>query len=286
MKNTVKTTMLLALMGALFIAIGAALGGQQGMAIALVIGLVMAGGSYWFSAKLAIAVARAKPVGPDQIPEYHEIMEELTAKAHLPMPKLYITPNPQPNAFATGRNPKHAAVAITQGLVDQLSWDEIRGVLAHELSHIRHRDILISSVAAAIAMALTFLARMAMWGAMFGGGNRNRNGGNAIVVILTMILAPIAAALIQAAISRTREFKADRGAAELIGTGEPLARALEKLNAAADRIPAMDVPAEQAAAYIVNPLRGRKVQFAKLFSTHPPAEERIERLRSGDWETL
>lgn len=286
MKNTIKTTMLLALLGALFIAIGAALGGQQGMVIGLLIGVAMAGGSYWFSDKLAIKVARAKPVSPEQIPEYHEIMEELTAKADMPMPKLYITPNPQPNAFATGRNPNHAAVAVTQGLINTLTWPEIRGVLAHELSHIRHRDILISSVAAAIAMALTFLARMAMWGAMFGGGGRNRNGGNAIVAILTIILAPIAAALIQAAISRTREFKADRGAAELIGTGEPLASALEKLNAAADRIPALDVPAEQAAAYIINPLRGRKVQFAGLFSTHPPAKERIERLRSGKWESV
>ena len=286
MKNTFKTAALLALLGALFIVLGAAIGGQQGMVIGLIIGLAMAGGSYWFSDKLAIMTARAKPVAPDQLPQYHEIMEELTAKAGMPMPKLYITPNPQPNAFATGRNPRHAAVAITQGLTERLSWDEIRGVLAHELSHIRHRDILISSVAAAIAMALTFLARMAMWGAMFGGGNRNRDGGNAIVAILTIILAPIAAMLIQAAISRTREFKADRGAAELIGTGEPLALALEKLNADADRIPALEVPAEQAAAYIINPLRGRKLPFAKMFSTHPPAEERIARLRSGKWETV
>lgn len=286
MKNTFKTTVLLALLGGLFIAIGAALGGQQGMFIGLLIGVAMAGGSYWFSDKLAIKVARAKPVSREQIPEYHEIMEELTAKADMPMPRLYITPNPQPNAFATGRNPNHAAVAVTQGLLNTLTWPEVRGVLAHELSHIRHRDILISSVAAAIAMALTFLARMAMWGAIFGGGNRNRDGGNALVAILTIILAPIAAALIQAAISRTREFKADRGAAQLIGTGEPLASALEKLNASADRIPALDVPAEQAAAYIINPLRGRKVQFGNLFSTHPPAQERIAKLRSGNWEKV
>lgn len=283
MKNYFKTTLLLALLGGLFIALGYALFGVAGMLVGLAMGLIMSGLSWFKSDKLAIRMAKAKPVTREQLPQYYEIMEELAAKADMPMPDLYITPSPQPNAFATGRNPEHAAVAITQGLVDHLSWDEIRGVLAHELSHVRHRDILISSVAAAIAMAITFAVYFVM---IFGGGSRRRGGGNGLVLLLTLILAPLAAAIIQGALSRNREYKADSGAATLIGTGEPLARALEKLNAAADRIPAPEVRAEQAAAYIVNPLRGRKVQFANLFSTHPPAEERISRLRSGKWETV
>jgi len=283
MKNYFKTTLLLALLGGLFIALGYVLFGAAGMLVGLAMGLIMSGLSWFKSDKLAIRMAKAKPVTREQLPQYYEIMEELAAKADMPMPDLYITPSPQPNAFATGRNPEHAAVAITQGLLDHLSWDEIRGVLAHELSHVRHRDILISSVAAAIAMAITFAVYFVM---IFGGGSRRRGGGNGLVLLLTLILAPMAAAIIQGALSRNREYKADSGAATLIGTGEPLARALEKLNAAADRIPAPEVRAEQAAAYIVNPLRGRKVQFANLFSTHPPAEERISRLRSGEWETV
>lgn len=260
---------------------GQLLGGTSGLTIAFVIALVMVGGSYWFSDKLAIKSARAVEVTEAQMPEYYAIMRELTSMQRMPMPKLYVTPEPQPNAFATGRSPSHSAVAITQGLVDALSWDEIRGVLAHELSHIRNRDILIGSVAAAIAMMITFAARIAMWGAILGGrGDRDRNP---IGELLLIILAPIAAMLLQAAISRSREFQADRSAARLISDGEPLARALEKLDAYGKRIPA-DVNPAQASAYISNPLR-RGQGLSGLFTTHPPMEERISRLRTREWRT-
>ncbi len=280
--NTIKTFLLLVLLAALFVGVGGLLGGSGGLVIGSVIAVLIVGGSYWFSDRLAIASARAVPVTPEQLPKYHAIMEELTAKANMPMPKLYVSPNPQPNAFATGRNPNHAAVAITEGLINHLTWDEIRGVLAHELAHIRNRDILIGSVAAAVAMAITFASRMALWGMiLFGGRDRDRGMADIVGVLVASILAPIAASLIQMAISRTREYQADATAAQLIGDGEPLARALEKLNSASQRIP-VNVPVEQASHYIVNPLTGR-VHFRGLFSTHPPAEERIRRLRSGDW---
>ena len=283
MANTAKTFTLLAALGGLCIIAGGMLGGSSGLMIGLLIGLVMVGGSYWFSDKLAIKSARAVPVTREQAPQYYAIMEELTTRADLPMPALYVTPNPQPNAFATGRNPSHAAVAITEGLVQMLTWDEIRGVLAHELAHIRNRDILIGSVAAAIGMAITFLAVMARWGAMFAGG---RDGDrNPLALLVMSILAPLAASLIRAAVSRSREFQADESAAKLIGTGEPLASALETLSMSAERIPAVAVTPSQASGYIGNPLKaqargGSMRGMAKMFSTHPPAEERIERLRS------
>jgi heat shock protein HtpX len=275
-KNTFKTFVLLALLGGLFMGIGS-LFGTGGLVIGLVLGLLFVGGSYWFSDKIAIRAARAQPVTEQEMPEYYRIMRELAAQADMPMPKLYMTPERQPNAFATGRNPEHAAVAVTAGILEALSWDELRGVLAHELSHVKNRDILIGSVAAAVALAITFVARIAMWSAIFGGGDDDENP---IAMLALIILAPIAAMLLQMALSRSREYEADRSGAELIHDGEPLARALEKLDAYAKRIPA-DVPPEMAQAYIVNPLTGRKVQFANLFTTHPPMEERVARLRQG-----
>ena len=282
MKNTFKTFVLLALLGGLCIGIGGIFG-TGGLIIGAVLAFLMVGFSYWFSDKLAIASARAQLVERHEFPEYHAVVEELAAHAKLPKPRLYVTPNPQPNAFATGRNPDKAAVAITAGLIEHLSWTEIKGVLAHELMHIRNRDILIGSVAAAVAMAITLVARIAFFAALFtGGGGRDRGGGHPFVLLATMILAPIAAALLQSAISRTREFKADRTAAQLLGDGEPLARALEKLDRAGRRIPT-PVAREQASHYIVNPLAGQRVEFGGLFSTHPATEERVRRLRSGEW---
>ena len=287
MLNTAKTFMLLALLGGLCIVIGGSFG-QGGLVLGLIFALVLTGGSYWFSDKLAIASARAKPVTAEDMPEYYEIMWDLCRRAEMPTPKLYMSPNPQPNAFATGRNPNNAAICITAGLTQAMGWDEIRGVLAHELAHIRNRDILIGSVAAAIGMAVTFVAHMAMWGAMFAGGRGDRDG-NIFGQLALAILAPIAAAMIQAAISRSREFQADASAAKLINDGRPLARALERLEVYSQRIPS-GVNPSQASNYIINPLKaqarggGGGGGFGKLFSTHPPTAERIRRLESRDWQ--
>lgn len=273
--NTLKTAVLLAGLGGLLMLIGGAVGGGSGATIGLILGLIFVGGSYWFSDKLAIRAAGAVPVTEAEMPTYHAIVRELVTQAGMPMPRLYVIPSDQPNAFATGRSPRHAAVAVTRGLLELLTWDEIRGVLAHEISHIRHRDILISSVAAAIAMGITYVAFMLRWAAIFGGRDDDENP---LVLLAMSLLAPVAAALLQAALSRSREFEADRGGAELIGSGEPLARALEKIEVAARQLP-LDVDPAHAQAFIVNPLTGRKVQFANLFRTHPPTAERIARLR-------
>ncbi|MCU1462703.1 MAG: Protease HtpX [Acidimicrobiales bacterium] len=283
-KNTIKTFVLLAALGGLMVVVGGLFGGSGGAAIGLLIGLVFVGGSYWFSDTIAIKAARAQPVTEQEMPEYYRVVRELTTAANMPMPKLYVSPDQQPNAFATGRNPHHAAVAVTQGILQICDWDELRGVLAHEISHVGNRDILIGSVAAAVAMGITFAARIAMWGAIFGGGGRDReDSSNPIALLALVILAPLAAMVLQMALSRSREFEADRSGARLIHDGEPLARALAKLDAAARRIP-MEVDPAQATKYIINPLSGRKIQFAKLFTTHPPTEERIARLRNREWE--
>ena len=279
-KNTIKTYTLLAALGGLLMLIGSFFG-RGGLFIGLLIGLAFVGGSYWFSDRIAIRAARAVPVSEAQMPEYYRIVRELTSAANMPMPKLYMTPDLQPNAFATGRSPDHAAVAVTRGILNILDWNELRGVLAHEISHVGNRDILIGSVAAAVAMGITFVARMAMWGAMFGGGGDDDNP-NPLAMLAFALLAPLAAAVIQMALSRSREYEADRTGARLIGDGEPLARALAKLEQGAKAIP-MAVDPAQASMFIVNPLTGRRVQFANLFSTHPPIEDRISRLRQGEW---
>jgi heat shock protein HtpX len=277
--NTFKTFILLAFLGAVFIGIGAFFG-TGGLLIGAALGLLFVGGTYWFSDKIAVAAARAKPVSPDEAPRLYEIVSDLARRDGLPMPRLYVSPEAQPNAFATGRGPKKAVVCVTQGILQVLDDDELRGVLAHELSHVKNRDVLIGSVAAAVALAITFIARIAMFSAIFGGGD-SEGGGNAIGLLAMAILAPIAAGLLQMALSRSREYQADASGAHLIGDGEPLARALQKIEAAAKRTP-MDVNPAEATAYIVNPLTGRKVNFANLFSTHPPTEERIARLRNFD----
>ena len=288
-KNTFKTAILLAAIGGLLVTVGQVLGGTGGAVIGMVLGFGIVGFSYWNSDKLAIRAARAVPLAeshlaPADRQRYETIVRELTGQAGMPMPALYVTPDLQPNAFATGRNPQHAAVAVTQGILNILDWDELRGVLAHEISHVGNRDILIGSVAAAVATAISFIANMAMWGAMFGGGRDDDEGANPIVLLLTILVAPLAAGLLQMALSRSREFDADRSGARLIGDGDPLARALLKLEAGARAIP-MPVQPAQAQKYIVNPLTGRKIQFAKLFTTHPPTEERVARLRGGEWRT-
>lgn len=285
MINNVKTAIMLALLGAICMGIGAFFG-EGWLIVGLVVGLVFVGGSYWFSDTVAIKAARAVPVSEAQMPQYYEIVRDLTTRAHMPMPRLYVSPSAQPNAFATGRNPKHAAVAVTQGILQICTWSELRGVLAHEISHVRNRDILTASVAASIAMGITFLARVLAWsGLFFGGlgGGRGRSADDNILGLLAMvILAPLAATLLQLALSRSREYEADRDGARLIGDGEPLASALSKLDYSSQRVP-MQVPREMAGLFIVNPLAGRRVAFGKWFSDHPPTDERIARLRSQQW---
>lgn len=282
MKNNLKTAVILATIGGLMIVVGGAIAGTVGAVIGMAIGLVFVGGSYWFSDKLAIRSARAVEVTEAQMPRYHAIVVDLCERADMPMPRLYVAPDQQPNAFATGRSPKHAAVCVNQGILDILTWEELQGVLAHEISHVRNRDILISSVAASVAMGITFLARMAMFGALFGGGGRDRND-NVLGTLALAILAPIAATFLQMALSRNREYEADRRGAKLLGTGEPLARALEKLDRGTRLVPSTVNPA-QATAYIANPFAGQRSQFAKFTASHPPMEDRIARLRSGEWQ--
>lgn len=287
-KNTMKTTILLAALGGLIVAVAALLGGGSNGAImiGLVIALVMVGGSYWFSDRLALRSAKATIVTESDAPEFYAMVRSLAERANMPMPRVAISPAEQPNAFATGRGPRNAVVCATQGLLRSMPADEVEGVMAHELMHVRNRDILIGSVAAAIATAISAIAQMAYFAALFGGGGRDDDDRpNPIAVLLISMLAPLAASLIQMAVSRNREFEADRSAAALLGTGEPLARALERIEILAARSP-MNVAPAQAQAYIHNPLAEYRrrphsgVNMARLFSTHPSTDERIRRLRA------
>jgi heat shock protein HtpX len=279
MSNVLKTTLLLGLLTAIILWFGEFLGGSQGLMVAFVFAIVMNFGSYWFSDKLVLAMYRARPVGLNEAPDLYRIVQNLATRAGMPMPKLYVIPTEAANAFATGRSPEHAAVAVTEGIMRVMTWDELEAVLAHELSHVRNRDILISSIAATLAGVIMMLANMVRWGAMFGGFSRDEreDGGGLIGLLAMSIIAPLAATLIQLAISRSREYQADASGAELLHSGDKLASALEKLESAAQRVP-LDASPQTAHLFIVNPLRGRS--FANLFSTHPPLEERIKRLRA------
>ena len=275
MFNMMKTAILMAAITALFMAIGSMLGGQQGMVIALVVALGMNFFSYWFSDKLVLRMYKAQEVDETSAPQFYRMVAELAAKAQLPMPRVYLIQEDAPNAFATGRNPQNAAVAATTGILRVLSEKELRGVMAHELAHVRHRDILISTISATMAGAISMLANFAMF---FGGRDSEGRSANPIVGLLVMILAPLAASLIQMAISRAREFEADRGGAELSGDPAALASALQKIQSYARGIPmaAAERHPETAQMMIMNPLSGGGLRG--LFSTHPSTEERVERL--------
>lgn len=276
MSNTFKTAFLLTAMTLLLLVIGQALGGRNGLTIALIFAGVMNFVSYFFSDKIALAMYRAKPVTREELPRVYQIVERLTQKAGLPMPKIYVIPTDSPNAFATGRNPSHASVAVTQGILQILNDDEMEGVLAHELGHVRNRDILISSIAATLAGAITYIARMGYWASLFGyGGRDERNRGGGIGALLMLIVAPFAAMLIQLAVSRSREYQADETGAHFTGNPYALASALEKLDAYARRRPMLASPST-AHLFIIQPMVG--IDFASLFSTHPPIAKRIERL--------
>jgi heat shock protein HtpX len=273
--NTFKTALLLGLMMGLLLFLGQALGGEQGLVMAFLFSLLMNFGMYWFSSSIVLMSYGAKEVSEAEAPRLYAIVRRLSTQAQLPMPKVYIIPGETPNAFATGRNPEHAAVAATEGILRMLSDDELEGVMAHELAHVRHRDILLATLAATLAGTITFVARMAMYSQMFGGG-RDRSNNSAGVGIFMMILAPIAALLIQMAISRSREFAADEGGAQISQRPLGLANALRKLERAAEELPMANAGTSTAHLFIVNPLRGGGI--VSLFSTHPPVEERIARL--------
>jgi heat shock protein HtpX len=275
MFNLMKTAILMAAITALFMAIGSLLGGQTGMLLALFVALVMNFFSYWFSDKLVLRMYNAREVDADSAPQFYRMVQDLAQRAGLPMPRVYLIDEDAPNAFATGRNPQHAAVAATTGILRVLSEGELRGVMAHELAHVRHRDILISTVSATMAGAISMLANFAMF---FGGRDSEGRSTNPIVGLLVMLLAPLAASLIQMAISRAREFEADRGGAEISGDPRALASALQKIQAYARGTPLMTAERhpETAQMMIMNPLRGGGLRG--LFSTHPATEERVERL--------
>ncbi len=272
--NQMKTVVLLAALGGLLVVLGGYMGGKNGATIALVIAIALNFGSYWFSDRIVLSMYKAQEVNESQAPDLYHLVQQLAHKAELPMPKVYIIPDDSPNAFATGRNPEHAAVAVTEGIMRILTWEELAGVIGHELGHVKNRDILIQSVAATIGAAITYIAQ---FGFLFGGRSDDEEGhGSVVGSILMMILAPIAAMIIQMAISRSREYIADQTGAEICGHPNWLASALAKLQRGAQAIP-MDANPSTANMFIVSPLSGSTI--ANLFSTHPPMEERIARLR-------
>lgn len=285
--NTLKVGVLLVALTALFIWIGDVLGGPSGAVIAFTLALVMNFASYWFSDKIVLRMYGARELSPAEAPELFRMTERLAQRAGIPMPRLYVVEEPQPNAFATGRNPAHGAVAVTTGLLNLLNYDEVEGVIAHEIAHIKHRDTLTMTVVATIAGAVMLLADMARWAAILGGmRNDEGEGQNPLVFLLIMIVAPIAAMLIQLAISRAREYEADATGARLAGNPDGLANALLKLEQAASRVPMMHASPSTAHLFIVNPLKGLGSTLASLFMTHPPIQERVRRLqrmRGSEW---
>ena len=275
MGNTFKTAFFLTLLTLILLLIGRIFGGQNGMLIALAFAAVLNFVSYFYSDKIALAMYRAKPVTREELPRAYQIVERLTQKIGIPMPKMYVIPTDSPNAFATGRNPDHASVAVTQGILNLLNDEEMEGVLAHELGHVRNRDILISSIAATVAGAITYLAEIGRFGMIFGGYERDRDEGGGIVALLMLILAPIAAFMIQMAVSRSREYQADASGAHYTGNPYALASALAKLDAYSKRLPLQATPST-AHLFIIQPFLGQSLM--SLFSTHPPTAKRIERL--------
>jgi heat shock protein HtpX len=279
--KTIKTTLLLTALTLLLLFLGESFGGQRGLTIALIVAVLMNVTAYFFSDKIALASSGAQPISREEAPRLYAVMERLCAKANLPMPKLYLIPQPAPNAFATGRNPSHASVAVTQGLLELMNDDELEGVIAHELSHVRNYDILTSSIAATLAGAIMWIGRMGQWGMMFGGfgGGRGRDReGGGITALLMLILAPLAAILLQLGISRQREYQADASGARMVGQQYGLISALEKLGAYNQKIPS-NIPPSTAALCIVAPFSGRQI-LTGLFSTHPPLSDRIAELRN------
>lgn len=279
MANMMKTGFLLVLLTVLFVAIGSYVGGQSGMVMAFAFAVLMNAGAYWFSDKIVLRMYRAREVSEAEAPDLHAMVHRLATAAGVPMPKVYILPSESPNAFATGRNPQHAAVAVTQGIVRILAPDELEGVLAHEMAHVKNRDILIGTVAATLAGAIMLLARFATFAAIFGGRGRDREGGGGGLGLIAMaILAPIGAMLVQMAVSRSREYQADASGARFCGRPESLARALEKIAGASKRTAPLEATPATAHMFILSPLSGKGMM--SLFSTHPPMEKRVERLRA------
>jgi heat shock protein HtpX len=277
MGNALKTGILLALLTVLFVAIGSYVGGRGGMVMAFAFAVLMNAGAYWFSDKIVLKMYRAQEVSEAEAPELHAMVHRLATAASVPMPKVYILPSDSPNAFATGRNPQHAAVAVTRGIMRILAPDELEGVLAHEMAHVKNRDILIGTIAATLAGAIMMLARFAQFAAIFGGGRDREEGGGGLGLIAMAILAPIGAMLVQMAVSRSREYQADASGARFCGRPDSLARALEKIAGTSKRIPLEATPAT-AHMFIMSPLSGKGMM--SLFSTHPPMEKRVERLRA------